>query len=357
MKKTLLTFTGSAGLLLLPSLLSATTPAASIRFAPEAGTTVTKRFTTVTEMSLDELDMLMNGEDAGAMMPQIDMDLTMEQGLLIKDTYIESADGRPVQLSRHFAEVGQDTTMDMSMEMMGETQEQSQDMPATSDLEGTTVLFSWDADGEEYEKEFAEDSAGEDEDMLDGLAEDMDLRCLLPSGDVSEGDEWDIPMENLVDFLAPGGDLSWDVEIEGMDSMAGMGGNPEMMSNLREMMGDIEGEARAQFTGMESGMAVIEITIQIDTAQDMTELMEAAMAESPSPMMPSIDRVDIELEVEGRGKMLWNTRAGHVGSVAFEAEMAVAMDMEMSLDTGQAPMTIETSFAMSGTIESAVETE
>lgn len=347
-----------AALALTPALLAFHAPLASLRFAPEAGTKVTKRFKTVTEMQLDEMDVLMNGQDTGGMMPQMEMDMNIEQNLVVVDTYVRSADGRPLQLQRTFDKLAQDNNIEMTMEVMGETQDQSQEMPATSELEGKTVVFTWDEDAEEYTKAYGEDDAGEDEDLLAGLIEDMDLRFLLPTGDVSEGDEWDLDMKRLPDLFAPGGDFAWDVQIDGMSGMPGMGGNPEMMSNLRQMMGDmLEGEAKARFTGMEEGMAVIELSIQIDAAQDMTEFMEAAMAEAPAAMMPDIERMDAEVGIESRGKLLWNTRTNHIGGLRLEGDISVSMDMEMSMDTGQAPITIEVSMSMSGNMEMVLETE
>ncbi|MEE8468435.1 MAG: hypothetical protein V3T22_08270, partial [Planctomycetota bacterium] len=248
-----------------------------ISFAPGEGTSLTKTFTNTMVFGLDDMSMLMNGEEH-PMMPEIEMDMEVTSSTTITDEYVSMGRGRPQILRRTFDEIGTEMNLEMVIEAMGQSEEQNPSGAGTSPLEGETVVFTWDDEDEEYKVTFPEDAEG-DEDLLANLIEDMDLRVLLPDGEVSEGDSWDIPLAGLVDVLAPGGDLKLDIDMDGAG--AGMGSPPpEMMSNMREMFGDmLEGSATATFSSTRdvdgTTVAVIDIEIDIDTARDMTEFLES----------------------------------------------------------------------------------
>jgi hypothetical protein len=330
----------------------------TIQFAPSDGTTVTKTFTNVMKFGLDDMSMLMNGEDS-PMTPQMEMDMEMTSIITVSDEYVSVSDGRPTELSRTFDTITQEMDIAVSVEMMGETQDEDMGGSGSSELEGKTVVFSWDDEAEEFDISFADDEG--DEELLANLIEDMDLRVLLPDGEVSEGDAWDIPLPGLVDILAPGGDLKLDIEMEGQEM--GMGPDPAMMANMREMLADmLEGEATATYVGTRdidgTTVAVIELEIEIDTARDMSELIEEMMEQQGvEGMEMNIDRVDVEFALETSGELLWNVGAGHVHSLSLEGEVAVAMDMEMGMDMGGQELSFEMSMEMSGTILTTVETE
>lgn len=343
-----------------PTLLAFAPKADSIAFAPNEGASVTKTFTSLMEFSMDEMGMLMNGDD-NPMMPSMEMDMTMTQSVTVSDTYGSMNGRRPSQITRTFDAVANDIEMDMTVESMGSVDEQSATGTGGSPLEGSSVTFTWDGDAGEYTKAFAEGSEGEAE-HLDGLVEDMDLRCLLPTGEVSEGDEWDIPLNGLVDILAPGGNLLVEVEMDGQ--AAGPGGpDPAMFSNLREMVGDLlEGSATGKYAGSREvdgvKLAVIEIEIEIDTANDMAEMFEEMMAEQiPAEIDMSLDRVDVEFALESSGELLWNMSGGHVHSLVLEGESAVSMEMEMGMNAGGQAMNMEMNMEMSGTLKNMVATE
>ncbi|MFT4539300.1 MAG: hypothetical protein ACI841_001161 [Planctomycetota bacterium] len=343
--------------LLIPTLLAFNAPVGRLAFFPSKGDTVTKTFTQDWEMTMDEMGFLMNGQDPG-MTPEIEMTMIIKQVVAIADTYGDVVDGRPMSLSRSFKEIDQDMDMEMSMDMMGEVQDQDSTIKGTSELTGTTVVFEWDEDEEEYIKKFANEETDVDEDKLEGLAEDMDLRFLLPDEAVSEGDSWSLDLASLPDLIAPGGDLAWDIEIDGADAaMMGAGPDPAMMGNMRELMGDmLEGEATATFAGVEDGKGIIELKIEIDTARDMTDMVAEMMAEAPEGMAPEIDRMDVEFTIEASGKAFWDMDGGHIAGLELEGDIEITLDMEMSIDMGQA-MTIEVSMAMSGSLEQGVEVE
>jgi len=304
--------------------------------------------------------MLMNGEE-NPMMPQIEMDMAMESVVSVTDTYDAVSGGYPTKLSRTFDEIGTEMDISMVVEAMGDVQEENPTGSGSSDLEGETVVFTWDSDDDEYKVSYPEDNEDGDEDLLTNLVEDMDLRALLPDDEVDDGDSWELPLVSLVDILGPGGDLKLNFEMDGQD--VGTGPPTEMLVDFREMMGDmLEGEATATFKGMTEvdgmDLAVIEIEIEIDTAKDMSELIEELMGEQfPEEVEFSLDRVDIEFAYEASGRCLWNVSEGHAHSLSLEGEAAIAMDLEINVDLGGQAMVMEMSMEMSGEMATEMEIE
>jgi len=341
----------------VPALLAFAIPGDSVSFAPEESTTITKTFRMSGSFSLDDMSMLMNGMDPG-MMPAMEMDMTIEQTVRVTDVYEAMRAAMPEKLTRTFEEIGTEMEFEISIDMMGETNDQSADGSGSSELEGLTVVFVWDEDAEEYDKSF-EDGEG-DEDLLEGLLEDMDLRVLLPEDDVAEGDTWEIELSRLPDLFAPGGDFSLDIEMDG-ETMPG-GPDPAMMSNFREMLGDLlEGDATATYKGSrdEDGVrvGVIDFEIDIDTARDMSDLLSEMMDQMPEGVEMELQQVDIEFTFAGSGTLLWNLAAGHLHSFQMDGEAAITIDMGMTMDMAGEEMTMEMSMSMSGTLSQSVEVE
>ena len=328
-------------------------------FGPAAGSKLTKTFVNSMDLELDDMSMLMNGEPA-PFMDNMEMHMKSTATITVTDTYSELGEGRPKKLLRAFDEIGTDIEMDMSVEVMGQAQEQSPTGTGTSKLTGKTVQFEL-AD-EAYQTSFPEGEEGDPE-LLKGLVEDMDLRVMLPgSGSASVGDSWDIDLHGLVDVLAPGGDLKMDIEMEG-DDMMGAGVDPSMGSNLREYFGEmIDGSAKGTLTEVrEAGdarVAVIDLAIEIDTSADMSEFMMEQMGEQvPEGIEVSLSRADVEFELELKGQLLWNLTAGHVHGLELEGTSTVASDVEMNMDAGGQAMDMEMSMEMSGAMAVSVKTQ
>ena len=179
------------------------------------------------------------------------------------------------------------------------------EMGGSSDLEGMTVVFTWDEDDESYGVAFDEDSDGDDE-LLEGLEENMDLRAFLPEDDVAEGDTWGVDANLMRHVIAPGGALKiLPDDLEGMGM--GMGGSAP--PNPGEFFEDFDGEITVKYleTREEDGarLAVLEISVDVSSAADMTDWMSEmiADAEMPEGMDVEIDvsALDMEFEFEGTG--------------------------------------------------------
>lgn len=345
--------------LLLPALLVSPTLFASplaetkIAFTVSEGATNTKAFKSTVELTLDSLDMTMNGQ-APPMMPEMDMTVTSNQEVVVSDEYLSMRDGAPRKLKRSYDTLSGHTDMHMEMDMMGTTQTQDTPMEMSSELEGKSVLFAWNEDEGEYVAKFPEE--GGDEELLKGLAENMDLRDFLPEGPVSEGDEWEVPPAAIAHILAPGGNLKLLPENVDMEGMMGMNSNMGSMADW--FTESIQGTVKAKFTGTRqtddgAKVGAIELHVDITNAVDLTEMVEAAMENVELPPEAGdmdFDHLDLDLDLTAEGTLLWNLEAGRFQSLDLSGDLSLNMNIGMSISAQGMDMNIEQTIEMSGTV-------
>lgn len=336
-------------------LLAWALPGEKVSFHPDAGQTVVKTFTTVVQLELEDMNMLVNGEA-----PPVDMsELTMEMGILqvvtVSDEYAAVGEGRPERLKRTYETISSDTSITQQFPMAGIDMDET--IGSQSELEGQMVIFEWDEEEGELVPSFEDEET--DEELLEDLNEDMDLRALLPSDEVSEGDTWDIDLEELGRILAAGGDLKIVPNEDDMPDMGGMSGMQGMsgMSSANQFVGDLEGTATAEFSGIEevdgARVAVIEIEIEVTSSQDLTEEVREQMEglEPPEGMPPmdiEVGFMDLEFALEARGILHWNQAAGVVHSFEMKGTSGIVMDMGQTIDMGERVLELEISFEMAG---------
>lgn len=353
-----------SSLVLAPALLAFAAPDTKVAFAVEEGTTLTRAVSTVVDLSLDDMQVLMNGQEP-PMMPEMEINSTMTLELEVTDEMVSLREGAPKKLKRTFDSLSMLTETSMEMDMGGQTMDREMPMNAKSELEGTTVVFTWNADEGKYDASFEEDSG--DKELLVGLVEDMDLRGLLPpSREVAEGAEWKVDPSVLSTVLAPGGNLKLIPQMEGMEEM--MSGMNSDMGSMSDWFQDtIEGEVTATFRGTrtEEGttLAAIAIVVDITNAVDMTDLISERMAEMELPpeaqdMDIEFDHMDIELGLEGEGLLLWNVGAGRAQSFELSGDFTMAVDMAMSMTVpGMGDLDQEIAMEMSGTLNQNITIE
>ncbi len=343
----------------LPVLLAFALPGGeTVAFSPSEGHSVTRTWTTTTQFSLDDMEMSMNGQPMPMEM-EMEMDMSMDMTVEVSDEYVSMMDGQPATLRRSYDTLDSSGTFAMEMELMpGGGDEMTID--SSSELEGKTVLFTWNEEDGSYDVAFDESEG--DEELLEGLEEDMDLRSLLPEGEVAEGDSWDIDVKNLTAVLAPGGDMALIPEMD-EETSGLMPGMDNMGRGMNEMLGDmLEGDASATFNGFQevdgTRVAVIAITISIESSNDMTDTVADAMGDMPDEMPEfEIDYMDVEIEIESEGTLYWDVEAGHAHSYELAGSMGFITDMGISLAMGDQEMEIEQSFEMSGTFENTMSIE
>ena len=336
----------------VPVLVAVSMPAAEIHFAPAEGQSVARKFTTHAQLSLGDLQMSMNGQPM-PMEIKMEMDIDSTSEVEVTDQYVAMGAGQPQELRRTFDAIGQTGSFAMEMEMMPNGG-QEMDITSSSELEGKSVTFEWNEESKEYEVAWHE-SEGDDE-LLEKLTEDMDLRVLLPAGSVAEGDTWEIDVTKLNTVLAPGGDMKLVPELdEEAQQFPGMQGG--MGEGFGEMLGDsIEGTASGEFKGMQDlegvNVAAIAIKLDIESSNDMTEQIKEQMSEMPEEMGEvDLDYADVELDIEAEGTLYWNVDAGHAHMLELSGSMTMIMDTAMKMSPGGQEMRIEQMFEMAGTFD------
>jgi len=321
-----------------------------LAFRPEAGASLTKAFETTGEFSLDDASIIADGQDISAMIGQLEFSMETRATYEVTDLFKAVAEGRPVELLRTF-EVLESVTS-MSMTQVPEIPE----VNAQSELEGKTVAFRWNAEKGEYELSFHE-SEGDDE-LLEGLEEDMDLRLLLPDGEVEVGGSWTIALEALAPLWMPGGNLHMMPEGENADPEA-----MEMFEGFVDSLGDrfgelLEGECVCTFKGLreEGGARVGEIEIEIEVAGSMdlrellNQIVETAMAEAPTEIALEFEiaTADLAVDYEGTGTLLWDVTAGRLHSLSLNGEVGFGIKLAASIEAMGESHSFDASFEMSG---------
>jgi len=330
-------------------------------FEPEEGSSLSRTFGTEMDLQLDSFTMQVNGEDMTGMMGEFEFTLRNEQEVGVSDTFAGLGDGRPTKLERTFDSLEGSTVISV-VTMMGQ---EDQSMSSESELEGKTVLFEWDDDEEEYKVTW--EDGEEDEDVLGGLTEDMDLRALLPNEEVSKGDSWTIELSELASLATPGGNLR--LVPEDMDDSGGM--DADMLDGMREQFGDqfaelFEGECTCTFKEVREvgGEEIAEITVEVEiaSAANVADMLMEFINEMSSEFggdAPEVDieSADINLDFTGEGALLWNLEGGHASSFDISGEAILGIDMAVVVEAPDGSQTIEVSIEMSGSYQHEVEME
>jgi len=347
-------------LLFTPAMLALQPRGTKLAFAVEEGLVSKKTFTSEVQMVLDDFSMLMNGQES-PMTPDMSMENTVEFELVVSDEYVEMGDGAPAKLLRTFETLESNRSSAMEVDMMGQVQSSDSSAGAESELEGATVQFKWDEDTGEFTVSFPDDDG--DEELLEGLLEDLDLRMFLPEEEVAEGDEWKVDPLALQTILAPGGDLKLVPEESDGDDEMMMGMNSDAGNTGDWFNEDLEGEVTATLEGMREAddgtqVAVIAIRFEISNAVDVTEEARKEMEEAElPPEVTSMDlqSADIEMELEGEGTLLWNVAKGCAYSCEVEADLTLIVDAAVDIAAGGMEMEIEQGMEFSGTMNATAQ--
>jgi hypothetical protein len=203
----------------LPSAVLTTVEPVTLRFAPAEGSSWTRTLTATTTMEWRGMTVLMGGQPVpDEYLPEIDLVVTTEHRVVVNDQYVAMASGRPARVRRHYAEIECSAEQDFDMTVPvggggGEDVSDSSKGDAESVLSGRTVEFAWEEDGERFAAHWHGDAPGAP--VPQRLAEDMDLRALLPARAVAVGDTWRVTGAALSSLLRPGGDLAleWPEEL------------------------------------------------------------------------------------------------------------------------------------------------
>ncbi len=80
-------------------------------------------------------------------------------------------------------------------------------------------------------------------------------------------------------------------------------GDPTSELGFQDMLGEIEGEVSCEYKGLRDGLAVVAVTMEISSSNDLTDMIAEAMADADMGEMPAeidFQSVDVEMEIEGK---------------------------------------------------------
>ncbi len=333
----------NAKLLFLAPLLVAFVPPIAleeeIRFSPEAGAAFTVSYTNEVTMTLEDQSMMMvfNGEEHEQETPDVDVELSQSFEAVFSDEVLSFEDGRVTKLRRTFNEVGQ--TRAQSAE--GPDGSNSSDDSGSTELEGTSVVFTWDAEEESYTVAFWEDEDG-DEDLLEELEYDIYFEGLLPESAVSVGDTWEAEIRALDLINDPSGDLQLDWENEADEDDDDDDVSQQYEDNLE---GTIECKLNEVIAEDGVRIALIGITVEAGTSSEKSQDVDN---EGVSGTIGE----DIEITFEFEGVLRWDLGAGHATELELGGDITytVTSSQDLSRDDETFQMDVVQSFAGTNTI-------
>lgn len=322
-------------------LLAFATRGDKVSFQPEEGATASKELNFQTTFYVDDLTMVVDGNE----MPSEMMGGAMDEGILINatigvtDEYVATKDGKQHTLLRTYDELTLEAGPESEAEVVDEFAE----------LEDSTVSFKWDSDSEEYKKAFHE-SEGE-EDLLENLDVDMDFLVLLPDDEVAEGDTWEASGEQLGTVFFPGGmPANPGSEEEDAEEMAELF-REEMEGQLTDAFGEFTIECTYTGSREMDGVTVgaIKFEFEGESSLDLSDLMQSVIDLQAGDQGVEADvSATMSMEFEGKGTMLWNLKAGHVHSFEMNGDVTLFADLEGDIDVMGESHSMELSAEISG---------
>lgn len=330
-------------LLVAPLFLSPrATEDVALHFEAEDGTVLKRTFDAHAEYERTDVELSIDGEPVEGL-EVVELAMDFDEHIAVTDDLRSIADGRPTELVRTFDELSQETKFSSG--------EESQESSSSSDLEGRAVRFKWADD--DYEVESADDGDELDERVSAWLSEDMDLRRVLPDGDVSVGDEWEIDPRLYLAFMWPGGLLEFRDEGEEVtDEDRRM--NEQTIERLQGT-----GSARLEEVRDEDGVRVAVIHVQLEVTTGCDGTMKGTAESEEGEDEPYEIGIEVEIERTIEGTILWDLDHGHAHSAELDAEASRQTTRTRSVETEKGEVEVEESELLEGKIryECTIERE
>jgi hypothetical protein len=290
------------------------------RFAVAEKTTLQKTFTREMKLESKSFRIVVDGEEHPIEgLGDIRISIEDSSRIDVTDHYLAMGKGRPMKLQRTFDKIAE-SEHQRAHPKGNEPGDADHERKEESELEGKTVLFTWNDEGSQFDVSFAEGK--DDEGLLAELDEDMDLRFLLPTTHVAEGQSWDLEPKVFASVLAPGGDLKLEENEEKDDSNAKIG---------KEVCKHLEGKAHATWKGVrtEDGreLGVIALAADLKSEGDAEGKGEHA------------GKTHFRVEIELEGELLWDLAAGHFRS--FQAGGKLGLDAARTATRKMGGKTVE----------------
>jgi hypothetical protein len=294
----------------LAALFVAFVPAAEApHFAPAEGSKITRTISVTSHLVSESMKALVNGEEQP--LPDTEGFITIEgtNDIVVKDEFVKMGKGRPQELHRTFEKLA-----GTENQIIKGSEEDSHEKKQESGLADKTVVFKWNEGDDAYDRAFGED--GGDEDLLEGLDEDMDLRKFLPeSASAAEGSSWTVKGEAANAFLFPAGDLKLQSDDDDDENKS----SKELDVHLRE---NLKGSIQVTYKGTreEDGrkVGILELKGNVESNAETTDSDDMSTT--------------LKLGAEVKGEILWDVSANRVHSASVTFDQKVHYKVEGSYD-------------------------
>ena len=294
---------------------------------PTRGDSYVLAWSTRTEASGGDLEVTMGGSPIpSTYLPDLEIRSVSTLDARVTETWLDDGSS----WLRRYDEIEHLREGDVIQDGAGEPW--SHDVVARA--EERLVRFS--RDGDDLEREFADDGA--EEDFLDELEPALGLRALLPDEPVEVGGSWTVAGEDLALLWFPLGDAGWIVD-EYTVSLLGF-------DITRE---EHAGELELVLEELDGALATCRLTGELERASQRPGDL------TPVPVVSgaATDYIDESWELEG--ELVWDVELGRIVSLELEGEYDSVVVTEK--DAGEPGPSYESSVHLTGTHRVEVTSE
>jgi hypothetical protein len=347
-------------LLALSALLvgSLAAPSHTLRFSPAEGTELKRSLSFTVSSATESAERLLDGGPAEGV-PDVGFSSERTVEVTVTDRLERVAEGRPATFVRRFEDLYVEFGADLTVAFGDDEAELELTGDGTSALEGEAVRFTWSEDSSDWKRTYAEEDAEAPAAMLEPLRGDMDFLALLPTADaVDIGDEWDVPLDRLVDVLFPGGvvGLVLETDLDRIEGVLDPSDLPDIEALMRE--GELEGEARCKLTGVEGENALVTLDVDLTARGAFVDrAQELADSAAPEGVDVEISAADWTVTLEGKGTLSFALTRGHVSRFEFEGTTREESRLTADVVADGQKLPFEQNEIRSGTLRSRMTIE
>jgi hypothetical protein len=328
-------------LVISPLLLALAPRAESVSFHPDDGSSLSKDFEISLQISIGDVSLFADGQDVSGQVPD-DLALALDVEVSITDEYVKTVDGKPLDLIRTFE------TLSAAWEGGAGGESDSGEVEEFADLEDLRVRFEWNEKDGDYRISYHESEG--DEELLQGLGIDMDMRALLPAGDVEVGDQWEVRGKALSSVFAFGSNLE---SMQAPDEIVAQIIEEEILPQLTAMAEEFtftcEFKGSRELEG--TPVSAIGLTLSGEGQMDIAGIIESALnAQVPDGMEfeLSISNAELAVLMQGKGELLWDQKLGAFRSMEMDSDLELIIDIEIDIDAGGQSQSMEAEIELLG---------
>jgi len=304
--------------LLAAPLLCALSPLADdVSFHPKDGSDVTRSYAIDLEFETGDLSITADGQDISEMVPTDQMNGALKLAMKVTESFVHSAEGKPLELIRSFEEMSSEAGPEGNKEAIEDFDK----------LQGKRVRFVWNEDEKDYDVSFHE-SDGDQKDLA-SLTPDMDMRALLPGKAVSTGDSWAVDARQLTSVLLFGSkpDLGEDDEFSTMVKTSIL---PQLESMLDQFKTTCEYQGERVVDGHKVG--AIAVSMHGEGSLDLSQLiLEAVQMQAGQGKVDlNVSTAKLGVTFDSKGELLWDLEQGHMRAFDMTGDADLSIEISAS---------------------------